>query len=82
MERCLFGGRNTVKVEVQKHRKIVLGGSIKEVTRTLHILGRIFKGRTLGSITDEELTKAMKLVAGIKSCNAQSLETWRRLCGN
>lgn len=81
MERCIFGSTKAVKVEVQTHRKIVLGGPIKEVTRTLHILGRIFKGRTLGSITDEELAKAMKLVEGIKSLNAQSLETWRRLCG-
>lgn len=82
MEGYIFGSTKAVKVEVQTHRKIVLGGSIKEVTRTLHILGRIFKGRTLGSITDEEFAKAIKLVEGIKSFSKQSLETWRRICGS
>lgn len=83
MERCLFGSRNTVKVEVevQKHRKIVLIGSFKEVSNTLHILSSIFGDRLIGSIADAELINAIKTVEKLKALQAES-KARRRLCGN
>lgn len=80
MEKYLFGGSKALKVEVQNHRKLVLVGPIKDVTYTLRILRGLFEGRTLGSITDAELIRAMRTVEGIKALKADS-EARRRLCG-
>jgi len=71
MSKILFGGRKTVKVEVQNHRKIVLIGSFKEVAYTLRNLSNIFGRRPIGRITDAELITATQTSNNLR----------RRICG-
>ncbi len=79
-EKFLFGSNNSVNVEINHHRKLVLVGSIKEVSYTLRILRGLLEGKILASVSEAEFIRAMRMVAKLKALKAEN-DARRRLCG-